>query len=175
MHPEPLHSQHESAVERLLDTTFGQARHLRTAAVLRRGSTRLPDLSFILEEGPGDIVGALQSWPVDWVRADGLVRPLVLVGPLVVRPEVRGTGVGRALLESACAALDRAGHSAMLIGDAPYYGRFGFAADATGQWRLPGPVDRQRLLLRARHPEAFAAAAQVLPAGTMLERGRLRA
>jgi hypothetical protein len=36
----------------------------------------------------------------------------------------------------------------LLIGDAPYYGRFGFKAAATRQWELPGPVDHDRLLLR---------------------------
>ena len=36
----------------------------------------------------------------------------------------------------------------LLIGDAPFYGRFGFAAAATAGWQLPGPVDRARLLLR---------------------------
>ena len=36
-----------------------------------------------------------------------------------------------------------------LIGDPEYYGRFfGFAADRTARWRLPGPVERHRLLAR---------------------------
>jgi predicted N-acetyltransferase YhbS len=34
----------------------------------------------------------------------------------------------------------------LLVGDAPYYGRFGFSAEKTGALWLPGPFARHRLL-----------------------------
>jgi predicted N-acetyltransferase YhbS len=34
----------------------------------------------------------------------------------------------------------------VLVGDAPYYGRFGFSADRTGELRMPGPYEQHRLL-----------------------------
>ena len=34
----------------------------------------------------------------------------------------------------------------LLVGDAPYYGRFGFSAEKTGALRLPGPFEPERLL-----------------------------
>ncbi len=57
------------------------------------------------------------------------------------------------------AALDAAPADAalMLIGDPEYYGRFfGFSADHTGEWRLPGPVERHRLLARGHGVPAGA-------------------
>jgi len=34
----------------------------------------------------------------------------------------------------------------LLVGDAPYYGRFGFSAEKTGALWLPGPYEKSRLL-----------------------------
>jgi predicted N-acetyltransferase YhbS len=34
----------------------------------------------------------------------------------------------------------------LLVGDAPYYGRFGFSVEKTGALRLPGPYEQHRLL-----------------------------
>jgi predicted N-acetyltransferase YhbS len=79
---------------------------------------------------------------------DGTRCPLVLVGPVAVAPERQQAGVGRRLMQ---AALDAAGDDTalMLIGDPEYYGRFfGFSAEHTGGWRLPGPVERRRLLAK---------------------------
>ena len=39
----------------------------------------------------------------------------------------------------------------MLVGDPEYYGtRFGFSAERTGGWTLPGPYEQHRLLALAR-------------------------
>ena len=74
-----------------------------------------------------------------------------MVGPVAVRPDVQRGGHGRALmdrmLESARTMADGA---LMMIGDPEYYGRFfGFTADATGAWDLPGPYEKHRLLALA--------------------------
>ena len=104
----------------------------------------------------GRLIGTLQSWPVAWVGADGTRVPLVMVGPVAVLPVLQRGGTGRALMDAMIFAADRppdtsrAGAALMMIGDSEYYGRFwGFSAEATGGWEVPGPVERHRLLARA--------------------------
>jgi predicted N-acetyltransferase YhbS len=47
----------------------------------------------------------------------------------------------------AIAAAKARGHRAvLLLGDAPYYARFGFSAEKTGELQLPGAFERERLL-----------------------------
>lgn len=110
----------------------------------------MPDLSFAAFDAAGALVGTVQSWPVQLTgRQDA--TPLVLVGPVAVTPARQGLGLGRALMERMLAAWD-GGTPLVLIGDPDYYGRFGFTAEATGGWDLPGPVERHRLLARAAAP-----------------------
>ena len=74
-----------------------------------------------------------------------------MVGPVAVRPDVQRGGHGRALMAHMLEAAETKADSAlMMIGDPEYYGRFfGFDADATGAWDLPGPFEARRLLARA--------------------------
>lgn len=137
-----------AAVERLLDRAFGTDRHARTAYRLRAGTEAIAPLSFAALEA-GALVGSIQCWPVRFAGDDGRDVPLVLVGPVAVAPERQGSGIGRALMAASLAAADATGASLMLIGDPDYYGRFfGFDAAATAGWRLPGTVERHRLLAR---------------------------
>ena len=137
-----------AAVERLLDRAFGPDRHARTAYRLRAGTTALPALSFALVDGDA-LLGTVQCWPVAFTGDDGARVPLVLVGPVAVAPERQQAGHGRRLMQASLAAADARALDLMLIGDPEYYGRFfGFTAERTGGWRLPGPVERHRLLAR---------------------------
>ena len=55
---------------------------------------------------------------------------------------MRALRVGHAL-----AAARRRGHAAVvLVGDAPYYSRFGFSTEKTAALRMPGLFERDRLL-----------------------------
>lgn len=137
-----------AAVESLLDRAFGPDRHARTAYRLRAGTAPLHELSFALID-EGALLGTIQCWPVRFLGDDGADIPLVLVGPVAVAPERQQGGLGRRLTAAALAAADSRGLDLMLIGDPEYYGRFfGFSAAATADWRLPGPVERHRLLAR---------------------------
>jgi predicted N-acetyltransferase YhbS len=79
------------------------------------------------------------------IRAGG-TRALVL-GLLAVDPSCRALGIGTALMDRALAAATARGHRAVvLLGDAPYYARFGFSGLKTGELSLPGPFERDRLL-----------------------------
>ena len=147
-HLAPLHMADEAAIEALLDLSFGTGRHQRTAYRLRDGVRADPAASCAAFDEHGRLVGSIQSWPLALVQADGSVTPLWLIGPIAVHPDRRSEGIGRTMLRRALDAIDRTGIPAVLIGDPGYYEPFGFAADATGNWLLPGPFERHRLLAR---------------------------
>lgn len=151
------------AVEALLDAAFGTDRFGRTAYRIREGVDAVPALSFALVED-GALIGTIQCWPVAHRGADGTVTPLVMVGPVAIHPDVQRGGHGRALMAHMLDAAETCADSAlMMIGDPEYYGRFfGFKADATGEWDLPGPFEKRRLLARAVNGHELPTAAGMI-------------
>ena len=140
-------------VEQLLDRAFGADRHLRTAYKVREGTDYLPALSFAALDAEDMLVGTIQAWPVALTDPQGRPHPLVMVGPVAVVPERQSEGFGHALMLALTGALEpQAPLPQVLIGDEPYYGRFGFTAEYTGGWTLPGPWEKDRLLVRAANP-----------------------
>jgi predicted N-acetyltransferase YhbS len=107
-------------------------------------------LSFAAVDPHGTLLGSIQCWPIALHGDDGVETPLVMVGPVAVEPQLQRGGIGKRLTETALKAADAAGVPAtMLIGDPEYYGRFfDFDAERTAGWRVPGPVERRRLLAR---------------------------
>jgi predicted N-acetyltransferase YhbS len=148
----PLAPAHQPAIDSLLDDRFGPARHKRTAYRLRDRADVLGDFSFVAVDGAMDgdtLVGSLQCWPIRLKSVGGARLPMILLGPVAVAAAREGQGIASALMRTSLAALDAADSPpVLLIGDAPFYGRFGFSAAATRHWELPGPVDHDRLLLR---------------------------
>lgn len=142
------------AVDGLLDLCFGPARHRRTAALLRLGAPQIERACFVALDGE-QLVGSVAVHQLQW-RHPKATRPIALVGPLVSHPQRRGERIGARLLDLALGETDRLGLPVMLIGDAPYYQRWRFSARYTGEWILPGPVDRDRLLLRAADARRLA-------------------
>jgi predicted N-acetyltransferase YhbS len=129
------------AREALLDACFGENRHMRTCQRLRDGRMPAEGLAFSAVH-QGRLVGTLRLWHVS---AGGC--PALMLGPLAVDSTSRKLGVGTALMDHALAAAKARGHRAViLLGDAPYYARFGFSAQKTGELSLPGPFERERLL-----------------------------
>lgn len=166
----------DTAIAALLDAAFGPDRHGRTAYRIRRGMAWLTDLSFAARDENGALVGVLQSWPVALADPDRAPAPLVMVGPVAVVPDLQLGGIGRLLMDHLVAVADALPVAARLplvmIGDPEYYGRFwGFSADATGGWDVPGPVERRRLLARLPNGEAPPARGMLGPrlsTGTLL-------
>jgi predicted N-acetyltransferase YhbS len=114
---------------------------MRTCQRLRGGRTPAEGLAFSAM-AEGRMVGTLRLWHVS---AGGI--PALVLGPLAVEASSRKLGVGTALMDHALAAAKARGHRAViLLGDAPYYARFGFSAQKTGELLLPGPFERERLL-----------------------------
>ena len=129
------------AREALLDACFGENRHLRTCQRLRDGRAPAEGLAFSAM-AEGRMVGTLRLWHVS---AGGI--PALVLGPLAVEASSRKLGVGTALMDHALAAATARGHRAViLLGDAPYYARFGFSPDKMAELSLPGPFERDRLL-----------------------------
>jgi predicted N-acetyltransferase YhbS len=150
-----------SDIAALLDLCFGPARQRRTAALLRQGAPAIADAGFVALDD-SLVVGSVEAHRLDW-RHPQATHPVALLGPLVSHPARRGERIGARLIDLCLAELDKLGLPVVLIGDAPYYARWGFSAAHTGLWLLPGPVERERLLLRARAPQRFAGPAVLGP------------
>jgi predicted N-acetyltransferase YhbS len=131
-----------AAREALLDRSFGGVRFAKASERLREGRLPADGLSLVATER-GRLVGTVRLWHV----SAGAGRPALLLGPLAVHPDCRNRGIGAALMARAIAEARRRGHrEILLVGDEPYYARFGFSAAATGALALPGPYERHRLL-----------------------------
>jgi predicted N-acetyltransferase YhbS len=134
--------------EALLDLAYGPVRHTKPSARLRADRLPAEGLSLVARER-GRIVGTVRLWPIN----AGNNRPALLLGPLAVHPAARRRGIGACLVRRALADAAKLGHTAvLLVGDASYYGRFGFTADKTGDLRLIGDGDQSRLLARELIP-----------------------
>ncbi len=130
------------AREALLDRAFGPARFEKTCERLREGRMPAQGLAFVALRD-GKVVGTVRLWNV--VAGPG--RPALVLGPLAVDAETRSLGIGARLTQHALAAAAARGHRAvLLVGDAPYYERFGFRRALTDGLWMPGPVERERFL-----------------------------
>ena len=130
------------AREALLDACFGANRYLRTCQRLRDGRAPAEGLSLSAAARGSRLIGTVRLWHVG---AGG--KPALMLGPLAVEAFSRKLGVGAALIRHALAVAKARGHRAViLLGDAPYYARFGFSALKTAELSLPGPFERDRLL-----------------------------
>ena len=129
--------------ERLLDRAFGKTRRRKTSERLREGRLPAEGLAFTALDSKGRLMGTLRLWNV----LAGSAGPALLLGPLAVDCKHQRKGVGAALMGHALEEARRRGHAAIiLVGDAPYYVRFGFAAGVVADLHLPGPVERARFL-----------------------------
>jgi predicted N-acetyltransferase YhbS len=141
-----------AARDALLDACFGDERFEKTSERLREGRLPAPGLALVIEADQ-KIVGTVRLWPV----TVGANRRALLLGPLAIDPALQTLGLGSKLMRVALNRAAMLGHDAvLLVGDAPYYKRFGFSADLTRQMRLPGPVERERFLAAELRPGALA-------------------
>ncbi|WP_183831975.1 GNAT family N-acetyltransferase [Aquamicrobium lusatiense] len=134
----------KAAREALLDRAMGPGRKRKSSEALRRGRLPAEGLALVARSADGAVLGTVRLWNVT-LGAGG--RPALLLGPLAVEPSVKSAGIGSALMRQAIAEARDLGHGAiLLVGDEPYYGRFGFSAERTGELAMPGPYERHRLL-----------------------------
>jgi predicted N-acetyltransferase YhbS len=142
------------AREALLDRCFGDARFAKTCERLREGRLPAEGLAFVVEQD-GRIVATVRLWSI--VAGPG--RPALMLGPIAVDPALQGVGVGAKLMRHALRCAAELDHRAvLLVGDAPYYARFGFSTGLVDGLWLPGPVERERFLGLELVPGALAGA-----------------
>lgn len=149
------------AREILLDRAMGEDRFTKSSERLREGRLPADGLALVARDGER-LVGTVRLWNVS---AGG--RDALLLGPLAIAPECQGDGVGSKLMRLALNRAGMLGHGAVvLVGDAPYYSRFGFSNGLTARMLMPGPVDRNRFLaLELREGALHGAAGMIVPTG----------
>ena len=141
------------AREALLDACFGEQRFRKTCQRLREGRKPADRLSLTLQNGNGDLIGTVRLWHV----TAGPNRPALLLGPIAIDLSLQGLGLGSNVMRVALRRAARLGHKAvLLVGDAPYYERFGFSAEVTDALWLPGPYERERFVGLELQPGALA-------------------
>jgi predicted N-acetyltransferase YhbS len=130
------------ALNDLAAHAFGPGRFARTAHRVRESASVVEALSYTAWVGD-DLAGSIRFAAI---RIDEHTDALLL-GPLMVDLKWAGKGCGRALIEKGLKlAKDQDFTLVLLVGDLPYYERFGFQRVPPGQIVLPGPVDPARLL-----------------------------
>jgi predicted N-acetyltransferase YhbS len=112
-----------AAIETLLDQAFGPNRLAKSSYSYRKRVARLWPLCLVARDAD-TVVGTVRYWPI---AIGPMAAPALLLGPIAIRDDLRSTGVGGLLMRSSLARAAAAGHRlVVLVGDEPYYGRFGF-------------------------------------------------
>ncbi|ROU03501.1 GNAT family N-acetyltransferase [Histidinibacterium lentulum] len=136
-------------VEALYDLCFAPGRTALSSYRLREGVPPEGRLCLLWRDEDGALGGAIRVWPVKV----GAARAL-LVGPIAVHPTRQGEGLGAFLIRSVVERAAQAGEARlMLVGDAPYYGRFGFRR--LEEVEMPPPTNPERVLGLALRPGAW--------------------
>ena len=127
-------------VEALYDLCFAPGREALSSYRLRDGIPPVSGLSLVARDEQGILAGAIRFWPVHVGTADAL-----LLGPVAVHPTHQGEGLGGSLIRDSLArAADSGWARVMLVGDAPYYRRFGF--EKLEGVLMPPPTNPDRVL-----------------------------
>lgn len=109
-------------VEALYDLCFAPGRTALSSYRLRDGVATVAALCAVLRDGDGVLAAAIRYWPVEVAEHD-----VLLLGPVAVHPTRQGEGLGALLITETLAEAARLEWDrVMLVGDAPYYRRFGF-------------------------------------------------
>lgn len=136
-------------VEALYDLCFAPGRTALSSYRLRNGVEPVAELCLILRGPEGGIRAAIRYWPVQVAG-----QPVLLLGPVAVHPTAQGEGLGAWLMnESLSRAGDAGWGRVMLVGDLPYYRRFGFALLEGVE--MPPPTNPDRVLYRELQPNAW--------------------
>lgn len=134
-------------VEYLYDLAFAPGRTALSSYRLRDGIPPLDDLSCVARDDYDVLAGAIRYWPV---RVGAAGEPALLLGPVAVHPTRQGEGLGALLIaQSLDLAQAHGWKRVLLVGDAPYYGRFGFRKVPV---LFPPPTNPDRVLGRELVP-----------------------
>lgn len=127
-------------VEALYDTCFAPGREALSSYRLRDGVPPVADLCLVARDDLAIVAGAIRFWPIRVGPFEAL-----LLGPIAVHPTRQGEGLGGLLMDAGQNAAKTAGwRRILLVGDAPYYGKFGFHPVA--RVTMPPPTNPARVL-----------------------------
>ena len=150
----PETPEDRAEVEYLYDLAFAPGRGALSSYRLRDGVDPVAALCLVARDESDVVAGAIRYWPV---RIGAAGDAALLLGPVAVHPTRQGEGLGAALISDSLHRAAALGWTrAILVGDAPYYSRFGFTRDAARSLQYPPPTNPDRLLARALVPGAFA-------------------
>ena len=159
------------ARENLLDRAKGPDRRKKSSEKLRQGRVPAEGLALVARDRAGHVIGTVRLWNIE-AGVDCETRPVeaLLLGPLAIDPAHEGKGIGSALMRAAILEAKKRGHGAiLLVGDAPYYERFGFFAAKTRHLVMPGPFQRERFLaLELKEGWLDSAAGMIVASGRKL-------
>lgn len=145
IHPETPDDTYE--VELLLDLAFAPGRTALSSYRLREGVAPVAGLSLVARDEYDVLAGAVRFWPV---RIGAGRLPALLLGPIAVHPTRQGEGLGALLMsEGLTRAADAGWERVVLVGDLPYYHRFGFERVPV---EFPRPTNPDRVLGRELAP-----------------------
>jgi predicted N-acetyltransferase YhbS len=127
-------------VEALYDLCFAPGRRALSSYRLRDGVPKVKDLCHVLRDHDGTLAAVIRYWP-----AEVAGKRILLLGPVAVHPTRQGEGLGGLLIRESLAEARRLGwERVLLVGDAPYYRRFGFKKlDGV---EMPPPTNPERVL-----------------------------
>ncbi|MDO5705061.1 MAG: N-acetyltransferase [Paracoccus sp. (in: a-proteobacteria)] len=149
----PETDQDTPEVEALYDLCFAPGRTALSSYRLRDGVPKVADLCLVLRDSSDILLAAIRFWPV---RVGG--RSVLLLGPVAVHPTAQGEGLGAILMRDSLDRARRLGWSrVLLVGDAPYYARFGFTRMEGVD--MPPPTNPDRILGLELRPGAWAGVA----------------
>lgn len=127
-------------VEALYDLCFAPGRTALSSYRLRDGVPTVAPLCLTLRDDAGGLAAVIRYWPALIGEHD-----VLLLGPVAVHPTHQGEGLGALLINESLGEARRLGwERVMLVGDAPYYARFGFRK-LTGV-EMPPPTNPDRVL-----------------------------
>lgn len=136
-------------VEQLYDLCFAPGRTALSSYRLRDGVPRVDDLCLALRDSTGTLLAAIRFWPVRIGDTTAL-----LLGPIAVHPTAQGEGLGGLLMRDSLTRARELGWSrVVLVGDAPYYSRFGF--HVLPDIEMPPPTNPDRVLGLELKPDAW--------------------
>lgn len=139
----------EPEVEALYDLCFAPGRTALSSYRLRDGVPRVAELCLVLRDPANILMAAIRFWPA---RVAG--QQVLLLGPIAVHPTAQGEGLGGLLMRDSLSRARRMGFArVLLVGDAPYYSRFGFQKLEAVE--MPPPTNPDRVLGLELSPGAW--------------------
>lgn len=138
-------------VEYLFDLAFAPGRGALSSYRLRDEVPPVSQLCMVARDAYQSLAGAIRYWPV-LIGSDAAL----LLGPVAVHPTHQGEGLGAGLVAQSLERARLAGWTrVILIGDEPYYRKFGFSRECAKGLEFPAPTNPDRILARALEADAF--------------------